>query len=248
MDTGPLIWLIVITTLVTLVGLGVRSRLVSHFQVNEEEPSPYLALLMACDRYRRQVAKHVAWRLEGRPGDGPVVRSSRDFDGLGLALAIHSPGPLGHAVASLTQQTELLGTTFVRDAGDPWVPDPQEWEAMLSDWQGRARDYARLAHIDPVGSTGDANGDSAAHHHAWSRTYTIRRRRTGGWLLEYAGNPSQTIVLPDGTFSARGNVFRECEDCGTWESRNSGHGTWKADLYSGDAASPRAQILAQHPG
>jgi hypothetical protein len=246
-DTGPLILLILVFTLVTLVGLGIRSRLLARYGRSERETSPYVALWIACDHYRQQVAKHVAWRLDGRPGDGPVVRSSRDFDVLGLALALQSPGPLAQAAGSLTQQTELLGTRFVRDDADPWVPDLEEWEAMLAEWQTRARDYAQLAHVDRGDSTAGASGDSA-HRHAWSRTYTIRRRRTGGWLLEYAGNPSEIVVLPDGTFSAHGNVFRECEGCGTWESRNGPRGSWKTDPYSSDAASPRLQILAQHPG
>jgi hypothetical protein len=246
-DTGPLILLILIATLATLVGLGVRSRLLARDGRSEREQSPYVALWIACDRYRQQVAKHVAWRLDGRPGDGPVVRSSRDFDGLVLVLALQSPGPLAQAAGSLTQQTELLGTRFVRDHADPWVPDLGEWEAMLAEWQTRARDYAQLAHVDLGDSTADAGGDTA-HRHAWSRAYTIRRRRTGGWLLEYAGNPSQIVVLPEGAFSAHGNVFRECGDCGIWESRNGPRGSWKADPHSSDTPSPRAQILAQHPG
>lgn len=238
--------MVVIASVVTAVGLGVRSRLLAQYRPIEPEQSPYVSLWMACDRYRRQVAKHVAWRFDGRPADAPLVGSSLDFDGLVLVLALQSPGPLAQAAGSLTQQTKLLGTTFVRDEADPWVPDPEAWEAMFAEWQRRARDYAELAHLDLRESTTGASGDTA-HEHSWSRAYTIRRRRTG-WLLEYTGNPSQIVVLPDGTFSARGNVFRECEECGTWESRNGRRGSWKADSYSSDSASPRLQLLMQHPG
>jgi hypothetical protein len=245
-DTGPLILLIVIFTLVTFVGLAIRSRLVARFGSTGPDQSPYVALWIACDRYRREVANHVAWRLAGRPGDRPVVSSSRDFDALGLALVLQSAGELRQAAGSLMQQTTLLGTTFVQDDGDPWVPNLQAWELALAEWHVRANEYAKLIHADLGESTDRASGDPA-HRHLWSRTYTIRRRGTGGWLLEYTGSPSQIVVLPEGTYSARGDEFRECEVCGTWESRDGRRGRWSIDPSSIGLASPRLQIWGQTP-
>jgi hypothetical protein len=234
---------VLIAVPVALIKLVVSRRAAARHPLAEQEMSLYAALWIECEGYRQQVAKDVAWRLNGRRGDAPFVGSANDFEALGFAVAVQSPGPIAKAAGALFQQTELLGKTFVRDRADSWMPDPEEWEAMLADWQIRARDYAQLAHVD-LDRTGGDSGD-AAHRHLWGRTYTIRPRRTGGWLLEYGGNPSEIVVLPEGTFFADGREFRECV-CGTWESRNGRRGQWKVE--SGNAPSPRLQILTQQPG
>jgi hypothetical protein len=210
------------------------------------DESPSAALWIECERHCRQVAAHVAWRLGGRSGAGPRVGSTDWAEALVLAVALESPGAIAEAAGALWRQTELLGKRFVRDEADPWTPDPADWDAMLAEWQSRDlayREVARLEDHDAAG--GHAEGDP--HRHRWSRTYTIRPRRTGGWLLEYGGNPSQIVVLPDGAYSALGTQFRECEECGSWESRKGSSGPWGPDAYDGSAPSPRVQILTEPP-
>jgi len=242
LDTRPLILLILILVPLTLLGLVVRARLVARYGASEPEQSLFATVWITYDRYRRQVEKHAAWRLAGRPGDGPVV-PPRGVDVLTLALTLQSPGPIANAADALFRQTELLGERFVRDNDDPWIPDPAAWEAMLAEWQILSREYKRLAHVDVPDSTGGAD---PAHRHLWSRTFTLRRL-TARWVLEYAGNPSESVVLPEGSFWASGNQFRECEDCGTWESRDGSRGIWNEDANSGELPSPRLQILTESP-
>ena len=224
--------------------LGNRMRSGSRLAAPDDQ-SPATSLWIACDHYRRDVAAHVAWRLGGRAGAGPRVGSRDWAEPLGLAVALQSPGAVAEAAGALWRQTELLGKTFVRDEVDPSIPDPADWAAMLAEWQIRERAYLDVARVEPVAAAGHADGEPRRHR--WSRTYTLRPRRTGGWLLEYGGNPSQIVVLPDGTFSAAGNQFRECEECGAWESRKGSSGQWGPDTYSGSAPSPRVQILGQPP-
>jgi hypothetical protein len=241
MDTRLGILLVLIAAALVLIGIVVRQRAANRHRPMDREWSPYSALWEECDRYRRQVADHVAWRLDGRPGNGPLVEPA-SFDAAAFVVALQSPGRIAEAAGALSQQTELLGESFVRDDADPWMPDPNEWEAMIAEWQIRATNYADVAQIDRGDPTTGEVGDTA-HRHSWSRTYTMRRRRTGGWLLEYGGNPSEIVVLPEGTFSADGSEFRKCE-CGMWESRNGSRGNWKADPTFG-APSPRVQLLTQ---
>ena len=243
LDARPLILLILILVPLTLLGLVVRARVVARYRPSEREQSLPVTLWIACDRYRRGVAEHVAWRLAGRPGDGPVIPSSFAFKGLDLALMLQSPGPIANAGGALVRQTALLGATFVRDSDDPWMPDPHEWEARLAEWQILSEDYKQLAHVDLPDSTGGAD---PTHRHLWSRTYTLRRSGAR-WVLEYAGDPLLTEVLSEGAFSASGNQFRECEDCGTWESWNGSRGQWGEDVYSRKVPSPRLQILTGPP-
>jgi hypothetical protein len=238
MDTRLAILLVLVAAAMALIGIIVQQRAANRRRPIDRERSPYVALWEESDRYRRQVANHVAWRRDGRPGKGPLVEGPT-FDVAAFAVALQSPGPIAEAAGALSQQTELLGKTFVRDDADPWAPDPEEWEAMIAEWQIRASNYADLAHVD----RGDPSGAEGTHRHSWSRTYTIRRRRTGGWLLEYDSNPSEIVVLPEGSVSAGGTHFRECEACGTWESRDGSRGNWQADPYSGDSPSPRVQLL-----
>jgi len=242
---SQLLLAIAVAALVTLVGLVVRSRVVAPDRPLHRDQSAHLAFWVACDRYRQQVAEHVAWRLRGRSGAAPLVGPSHEFDGLGLAVALQSPGRVAKAAGGLLQQTESLGKTFVRDEADPWMPNRWDWEAMLTDWHDRAQEYAVLAQVDLPDSTPNDSGDPG-HRHLWSRPYTLRRRGTGGWVLEYAGSFSQMVILPEGKFTAGGEQFRECERCGTWESRKGSRGSWNADVYSRDAPSPRAQILGEH--
>jgi hypothetical protein len=245
MEASQLLLAIAVAALVTLVGLVVRSRVVAPDRAVHQDQSGQMAFWVACDRYRQQVAEHVDWRLGGRSGRAPLVGSAQEFDALGLAVALQSPGPVAKAAGGLLQQTESLGKTFVRDEAGPWIPDREDWEAALAEWHDRAREYAVLAQVDVPDSTPDDSADPA-HRHTWSRPYTLRRRGTGGWVLEYGGSFSQMVVLPEGKFSAGGDQFRECERCGTWDSRKGSRGSWKADVYSRDAPSPRAQILGDH--
>ena len=210
-----------------------------------DDRSPSTALWIECDRHCREVVAHVAWRLAGRAGAGPRIGPTNWAEMVSVVVALQSPGPVAEAAGALWRQTELIGKTFVRDEADPWIPDPADWASMLAEWQICETAYIDVARVDHRDAGRQADG--APHRHRWSRTYTLRPRRTGGWIIEYRGNPSQMVVLPDGTFSAAGTEFRECEDCGTWESRKGSSGHWASDAYSGSRPSPRVQILTKPP-
>jgi hypothetical protein len=139
-----------IAVLTALAGaaLAIVGIIVQQRRANRREPSPYLALLAGYLLYRIQVAKHVAWRLEGRPGNPPTVDSLFESEAASFVVALRSPGPMAEAAGQLFQQTELLDKEFVRqEPNDPWMPDPREWEEAVAEWLRRAEAYRSLAPI-----------------------------------------------------------------------------------------------------
>ena len=132
-------------TALAIVGALLRRRWASTRQPS----NVYVVnLVTECLDYRLQVGKHVAWRLDGRPGPAPVVDPPYYGEAVAHVIALHSPAPIAKVADRLVKQTRLLGKEFVRqDPADPWVPNPREWDAALAEWLRRADDYLREAAI-----------------------------------------------------------------------------------------------------
>ena len=138
---------VAIVTTLAGVARAIIGALVQRRWASSHEPSnAYVVnVLTECLRYRRQVGRHVAWRIDGRPGAAPVAYDLTFGEAVASVIALHSPADIAEAAGQLLRQTQQLGKEFVRqDPVDPWMPDPMDWEEALAEWERRADRYRDL--------------------------------------------------------------------------------------------------------